>query len=88
MRTIDRSLIIVLCLIIAMTTLGAATATADELPSSKSVSVTATLSGIHSASDFPATYSYDDGLYTGTLNRKNNTLKKRCPFHSYCDLYG
>ena len=75
MRTIDRSLIIVLCLIIAMTTLGAATATADELPSSKSVSVTVTLSGIHSASDFPATYSYDDGLYTGTLNRKNNTLK-------------
>ena len=73
MRAISRNLIILLCLIIS--TLGAATAKADELPSSKSVSITVTLSGVHSASDFPATYSYNDGLYTGTLTRKNNTLK-------------
>jgi len=75
MRAINRIPLILLCFVITIMTLRAATATADELPSSKSVSVTVTLSGVHSASDFPATYSYDDGLYAGTLNRTNNTRK-------------
>lgn len=77
MRIMKRSLAAVLCLlaITGVLPLGANVANAAELPATKTVSVTVKLSGVLPASSFPATRSYDDGQYAGTLNRQNNTLR-------------
>lgn len=77
MKIIKRSLAILLCLltVTGILPLGATTANAAELPLTKTVSVTVKLNGVHAATDFPATRSYDDGQYTGTLTRQNNTLR-------------
>ncbi len=50
-------------------------AEAAPLPQTKTVSITVKQSGVHPASGFPAITSYDDGQYTGTLTRQNNTLR-------------
>lgn len=77
MRIMKRSLAALLCLltIIGILPLGATVANAAELPATKTVSVTVKLSGAHSAGNFPATRSYDDGQYSGTLTRQNSTLR-------------
>lgn len=78
MKTIRRSLTVLLCLLTLTGTLPLGitpVANAAELPTTKTVSVTVKLSGSQSASSFPATRSYDDGQYSGTLTRQNSTLK-------------
>lgn len=77
MRIMKRSLAALLCLltVTGFLPLGATVANAAELPATKTVSVTVKLSGSRSASSFPATRSYDDGQYSGTLTRQNSTLR-------------
>lgn len=77
MGIMKRSFAALVCLltITGFLPLGATVANAAELPTTKTVSVTVKLSGSRSASNFPATRSYDDGQYSGTLTRQNSTLR-------------
>ena len=77
MANLKRSLAILLCLLIitGVLPLGTTSVKAQQLPMTKTVSVTEKLSGSRPASSFPATMSYDNGQYEGTLTRQNNTLR-------------
>lgn len=64
-----------LLLIASLCPIFTTTAYADGLPTTKTASITKTLSGVHATSDFPTTIPYDDGTYYGTLTRQDNTLR-------------
>ena len=72
MRIIKYSFVIFLCLT-AITSISPVAKA--EHPETKEVSVTVYLRGIHNVSDFSTTYDYDDGQYSGTLIRQNNTFE-------------
>ena len=72
MKIIKNSFIILLCLAVLISIIPIAEA---DQPQTKTVSITVTLNGVHSADDFSGTYSYEDGQYSGTLSRQDNTLK-------------
>ena len=72
MRKIKSSFIILLCLAVIVSIVPIAEA---DQPQTKTVSVTVTLNGEHTANDFSETCYYDDGQYSGMLTRQDNTLK-------------
>ena len=72
MKKVKGSFIILLCLAVFISIIPVAEA---DQPQTKTVSITVTLNGVHTADDFSETYSYDDGQYSGTLTRQDNTLK-------------
>ena len=72
MKKVKGSFIILLCLAIFISIIPVAEA---AQPQTKTVSITLTLNGVHTANDFSETYSYDDGQYSGMLTRQDNTLK-------------
>jgi hypothetical protein len=77
MRLMKRSILISICLLLIASLCPAfvTPAYADALPATKTMNVTALLSGVHSAADFAATMPYDDGTYYGTLTRQDSTLR-------------